>query len=116
MTGVLGDRGEAAAAEYLRGEGYEILHRNFRFGRSEIDLIVRKGGTLVFVEVKTRSSDRYGEPEEAVNREKIRRIRRVASAYLSGRRIGDCDCRFDVVAVVFSGDRATVRHTEDIFS
>lgn len=116
MTGLLGKRGEEAAADYLRREGYEILHRNYRFGRAEIDLIARKGGTIVFVEVKARSSDRYGEPEEAVNREKIRRIRRVASAYLAQRRIGECDCRFDVVAVLFSGEKPTVRHTQDIYS
>ncbi|HLF13982.1 MAG TPA: YraN family protein [Bacteroidota bacterium] len=116
MTGFLGDRGERTAAEFLERNGYEILQRNYRFGRGEIDLIARKNGTTVFIEVKTRSSDRYGEPEEAVTREKVRRIRRIASAYLAQRRIGDCDCRFDVIAVVFDGDRPTVRHTQDIFS
>ncbi len=116
MTGFLGDKGEQTAAEFLEREGYEILHRNYRFGRGEVDLIARKDGTIVFVEVKTRSSDRYGEPEEAVTPEKIRRIRRIASAYLSQRRIGECDCRFDVVAVVFGVDGPTVRHTQDIFS
>ena len=116
MTGVVGDRGEQMAAEYLEREGYEILHRNYRFGRSEIDLIARQGRTIVFVEVKTRRTAGYGEPEEAVTREKIRRIRRVASAYLAQRRIGECDCRFDVVAVLLAGDTPTLRHTEDIFS
>jgi putative endonuclease len=116
MTGPVGDRGEQTAAEYLLREGYEILQRNFRFGRGEIDLIARKEGTIVFVEVKTRRNDSYGEPEEAVTPDKVRRIRRVASAYLSARRMGECDCRFDVVAVMYAGGAPVVRHTMDIFS
>lgn len=116
MTGALGDAGERAAADYLEGKGYRVLHRNYRSGRGEIDLIARAGRTIVFVEVKTRSTASYGEPEEAVTASKVRRIRRVASAYLAERRIGECDCRFDVIAVVSDGGRLTVRHTEDIFS
>jgi putative endonuclease len=116
VTGTLGDTGERAAAEYLEGKGYRVLHRNYRFGRGEIDLIARKGGTIVFVEVKTRSTDSYGEPEEAVTPAKVRQIRRIASAWLAQRRIGECDCRFDVIAVLSEGGRLTVRHTEDIFS
>ena len=112
----LGARGEQAAAAYLEGEGYQILYRNYRFGRGEIDLIAREGRTIVFVEVKTRSSNRYGEPEEAVTAGKVRRIRRIASAFLAERRIGECDCRFDVVAVMFEEGRASVRHTRDIYS
>ena len=110
----LGKRGEDEAAAYLEREGYEILHRNFRFGRGEIDIVAREGRTLVFVEVKSRSSGRYGEPEEAVNAEKIGRLRRIASGYLARRRLAECECRFDVVAVMFGGGRAEVRHTRDI--
>jgi len=116
MTGILGDAGERAAAEYLEAKGYRVLHRNYRFGKGEIDLIARTGGTIVFVEVKTRSTASYGEPKEAVTPEKVRRIRRVASAWLAERRIGECDCRFDVIAVFSAGGKLTVRHTEDIDS
>lgn len=116
MSGGLGERGERAAAEHLLREGYEILHRNYRFGRGEIDLIARKGGTVVFVEVKARSSESYGAPEEAVTPGKVRRIRRIASAWMAVRRLSECDCRFDVIAVESSGGTLTVRHTEDIFS
>jgi putative endonuclease len=116
MTGVLGDAGERAAAEYLEAKGYRVLHRNYRFGRGEIDLIARTGGTIVFVEVKTRSTESYGEPEEAVTPSKLRRIRRIAAAWLAERRIGECDCRFDVIAVKAEGGRLTVRHTEDVYS
>lgn len=116
MTGAVGELGERLAAEYLERGGYVILHRNYRFGRNEIDLVARKGRTIVFVEVKTRRGAGYGEPEEAVTAEKIRRIRRVASAYLARRGTGETDCRFDVVAVLLGGDEPTIRHTEDIFS
>ncbi len=116
MTGAVGGVGERLAAEYLERAGYVILHRNFRFGRNEIDLIARKGKTIVFVEVKTRRGAGYGEPEEAVTAEKIRRIRRVASAYLAWRGMGETGCRFDVVAVLLGGNAPTIRHTEDIYS
>jgi putative endonuclease len=112
----LGRRGEDAAAAFLEGEGYQILHRNYRFGRGEIDIIAREGRAIVFVEVKARGGDRYGEPEEAVTAAKVRRIRRIASAYIAQRRLAECDCRFDVVAVKFEGGRAEVRHTRDIYS
>jgi putative endonuclease len=116
MTGLLGDAGERAAAEYLESKGYRVLHRNYRFGRGEIDLIARTGGTIVFVEVKTRSTGSYGEPEEAVTPSKMRQIRRIASAWLAERRIGECDCRFDIVAVISERGKLTVRHTEDVYS
>lgn len=113
---LLGARGERAAAEFLGNAGYQILHRNYRFRRGEIDIIARDGQTVVFVEVKTRSGRSHGEPEEAVTQEKVRRIRRIASAYLARRRLAECDCRFDVVAVVVDGERMSVRHTRDIYS
>lgn len=112
----LGEKGETLAAEYLAAEGYRILHRRYRFGRGDVDIIARQGKTLVFVEVKTRASGTYGGPEEAVTPEKIRRIRRIASAYLAGRRLSDCDCRIDVVGVTFEGGRPVLRHTRDIYA
>ncbi len=116
MSPGLGERGEALAAEYLEAGGYRILHRRYRFGRGDIDLIARKGNTVVFVEVKTRLSLRYGDPEESVNAEKIRRIRRIASAYLARRRLSECDCRIDIIGVTFDGEGPVFRHTRDISS
>lgn len=116
MKDSLGEAGERAAAEYLERKGYRILHRHYRFGRGEIDIIARDGGTIVFVEVKTRSGSGYGEPEEAVTPSKVKQVRKIAAAYLAQRRIGECDCRFDVIAVLAEGGRMAVRHTEDIFS
>jgi putative endonuclease len=112
----LGEEGEALAAEYLRGEGCEILHRRYRLGRGDIDIIARDGRTVIFVEVKTRASRAYGEPEESVTAEKVRRIRRIASAFLARHRLSECDCRIDIVGVTFERGRPVFRHTRDIAS
>ena len=99
----LGEHGEKLAARYLRRQGFKILYRNFR-GRQggEIDLVCRERDTLVFVEVKTRASEDFGRPLEAVNRQKQRRISLGGLAWL--RLLGDPDIlfRFDVVEVVIA--------------
>jgi len=96
----LGKSGEELAAETLRRRGYTIVDRNYRCRCGELDIIARLGDTLVFIEVKTRSSDRYGLPEEAVTPRKQRQMVRTAQYYLAERGLGDCLCRFDVVSVV----------------
>ena len=116
MTHSLGDAGERAAAEYLEAKGYRVLHRNYRFGRGEIDIIARQGATIVFVEVKTRSNASYGAPEDAVTPAKVAQLRRIAAAWLAQRAIAEIDCRFDVVAVTAEGGKFVVRHLEDIDS
>ena len=80
---ILGAQGEARAAEFLEGEGYRIMARNVRAGGVEIDLIVRRGIWWAFVEVKTRRSQRYGRPEEAVDERKQARLVRGAGAWLA---------------------------------
>ncbi|MBR5997800.1 MAG: YraN family protein, partial [Deltaproteobacteria bacterium] len=85
MTGArqaLGRWGEDLAAAYLQQRGMVILERNFRGKRGEVDIIARDGGDLVFVEVKTRRSDTFGTPQEAVNRRKQMQILHVAEIYL----------------------------------
>ncbi|HEV2353535.1 MAG TPA: YraN family protein [Puia sp.] len=79
---VTGKIGEALAVGYLRSKGYQLLERNWRFGRVEIDLIFRKGDRLHFIEVKTRRSLRYGWPEEHIKRRKITRMMVAVEAYL----------------------------------
>lgn len=116
MKSGLGEKGEALAAEFLEAGGYQILHRRYRFGRGDVDIIARQGKTVVFVEVKTRTTGAYGEPEDAVTPDKIRRIRRIASAYLSGRSLSDCDCRIDIIGVTFESGKPVFRHTRDIYS
>jgi putative endonuclease len=95
----LGSRGEELAAAFLERQGYRIVERNYRKRYGEIDIIAEDGGEIVFVEVKTRKSDRFGSPFEAVDARKQRKISRVATAYLENRNIRNRAARFDVVAV-----------------
>jgi len=106
--------GETIAAEYLNLIGYEIIERNLRIGRNEIDIVASDGDCLVFVEVKTRRSRRFGSPAEAVGREKLLGIRRAAGRYLN-RQCGHrefTEFRIDVVAVEI--DRPRDRMTVDL--
>jgi putative endonuclease len=111
----LGIEGEEQAAGWYEREGYEVLERNWRRREGEVDLIVRRGATVVFCEVKTRATDRFGTGAEAVLPAKQRRIRRLASRWLSeltpavGR--GRIEIRFDVVSIT----AGTVEVIEDAF-
>ena len=99
-----GDLGERAAVRYLRFRFYRILDRNFRAGGAEIDIVAKRGKTLVFVEVKTRrldpdSADRLTRPAAAVTRDKQEHIVRAAKIRLAQRPTPDCSVRFDVIEV-----------------
>jgi len=100
MTGI---EGEAIAADYLIKRGYKVVEQNFRCSIGEIDLIAWEGETLVFVEVKARSSSQFGGPEGAVTLRKQEKIIRVALAYLQQKKLFTALCRFDVVGVVKEG-------------
>lgn len=95
----LGQEGEDRAARYLAKQGYRILERNYRTRVGEIDLIVLHQGTVVFVEVKTRTSDAYCAPELAVTPQKQRRMIKAALGYIKHRKFHQVPCRFDVVAI-----------------
>lgn len=113
-AGDLGQRGEALAAKFLKKKGMKILARNYRCPTGEVDLIALDAGTrkaidvetIAFVEVKTRTSDRYTDPHSAVNAEKQRRLRRAAEYYLRARKAEDFNARFDIVSVVFQDGQA----------
>lgn len=111
----LGAWGERHAAARLERDGWRILERGYRMGRREVDLVIRKGGLLVFVEVKTRSDDSFGAPEDAVTRLKRREIEAVALDYLLRHVPADVDVRFDVVAIVRDTRGRVLRyeHIED---
>lgn len=114
----LGQRGEALAARYLRRRGYTIVARGQRVRGGEIDLIAVDGRTLVFVEVKTRTSDHAGHPAEAVDAAKQRRLTRLALAYLQRHELMGYPVRFDVVAVTWPAVRRTpkIEHFPGAFS
>jgi len=100
---VLGKTGEDLACAELRRRGYVILERRYRTRFGEIDIIASHRGDIVFVEVKTRAGDLYGDGAAAVTPWKQQRVARMATDYLSKRRLHDRPCRFDVVAVDLSG-------------
>jgi putative endonuclease len=98
----LGERGEQAAERLLKRLGYKIVGRRVRFDRGELDLVAVDGRTVVFVEVKTRTSDDKGSPAEAVDHEKQRAMTRAAQLYLKRHGLLDCAARFDVVTVTWA--------------
>ena len=110
-----GTDGEDLACEYLALQGLDIVERNFRLRMGEIDIVARDGEYLVFCEVKCRESDECGRPEHALTADKVRQIRRVAEGYLARHAVRDQACRFDVVAIRFSGPRGTLNHIRDAF-
>jgi putative endonuclease len=111
-----GDAGEQAASEHLESCGYEILARKYRVRPGEIDIVAARGGTLVFVEVKTRRGSGYGPPAAAVTAGKQRRLIAAAWCYLKEHGKADRPCRFDVIEVWLSyGGRPRINHIENAF-
>ena len=96
----LGRRGEAIAAQFLIGAGFDIVERNWRCPQGEIDLVAREGDELVFVEVKTRSSVAFGHPLESITLQKLARLRRLAAAWCDTHPGSHNNIRIDAVAVI----------------
>lgn len=103
-----GDLGEQKVAEFLERRGYRILERNYRCPLGEMDIIALEGKIVVFVEVKTRSSERFGSPQAAIRPQKQRRMTAIALYYLKGQGLLDAPARFDVAAVSLNEGRETV--------
>ena len=108
-------RGEEKAARMLEEKGYRILERNYRAQRGEIDIIAMENETVVFVEVKTKVHDGFGEPEDWVDSRKQAQLGKVAMGYLMDKQLEGVDCRFDVVTVTDHGNRWQIRHIVDAF-
>ena len=106
-----GTQYEERAAEYLIAQNYQILERNYRIRSGEIDIIARDGTVLVFIEVKYRKNDESGNPLEAVDIRKKRKIIKVARYYLYQKKYGDVPCRFDVIGICGSH----IEHMKDAF-
>lgn len=112
----LGTRGEDAACSFLAQRGHTIVERNWKHKRGEVDIISLDGEEIVLTEVKTRSGEEFGSPEEAVDARKQKRLRRLADAYLTHASVDDVRVRFDVIAIRYLGDeRALLRHHRDAF-
>jgi len=114
----LGRHGEARAKEVLIQKGYEIVKENFRYKRAEIDIIVKDEPKklLVFVEVKTRSNKKFGEPEEAVTEQKMKQLVKSAEGFLmTNEGYDEYDKRFDVIAIMIEGKKEMINHIENAF-
>ncbi len=108
----IGKKGEELAAAYLVKQGYQILERNWYDRHRELDLVTRKDGKLVFVEVKTRQADSPELPFDAITRKKQRLLEEAAHAYIEQHPV-DGEVRFDVIAVILHPDRYEIDHIED---
>lgn len=110
-----GNYGESLAEKHLLQKGYTILERNWRYSRAEVDIIAKHDNTLVLVEVKTRRSNKYGLPEEAVSTKKQQQMVLAANAYAEEHNI-EHEIRFDVVAItLIKGQEPEIYHIVDAF-
>ena len=107
-----GRLGEEIAVRYLTEKGYEILERNWRNIHKEIDIIARDGKFIVIVEVKTRQTDEYGNPDIAVTRQKQQRLISAANSYILRNHL-DVETRFDIISIVFKDGEPIINHIED---
>ena len=113
-----GDKGEDLAVELLEAKGYTIIKRNYRYGKGEIDIIAKDSQEegLVFIEVKSRKSLEYGSPEEAITKNKIKQLKRIAELYLYENEIKEILCRFDVIAILMlPGQKPQIEHYVNAF-
>ena len=111
----LGKAGEIIAADHLGLNGYEIIEKNWRFGKAEIDIIAKKETLLIFIEVKTRSTDFFGKPEEFVSQKKMEMVADAANVFIE-KMAFDGEIRFDVIGIVLKKDNSfTLQHFEDTY-
>ena len=112
----LGKLGEDLACAELSRRGYAILDRRYRTRCGELDIVARDGATIVFIEVKTRSSLRFGTPAESITWRKRRRLCLMAAEYLVRKHLGAVPCRFDLVAIVTGGGDPTLEIVRGMFT
>lgn len=110
----LGKIGEQLACDHLIKKGYIIKERNWRCKKAEVDLIALKGETLAIIEVKTRSTDAFGNPKDFINKKKIKLLISAVDQYVCSRRL-DVEVRFDVIGIIISGEHIQLEHLEDAF-
>ena len=117
-TKQFGDEGEDIAVELLKKKGYEIIDRNYRFGKGEIDIIAKdpETGYTVFIEVKSKKNLEFGDPVYSVTKSKMKKIKRMAELYLYDKDIEELNCRFDVITVLLlANQKPVIEHYENAF-
>ena len=111
---LLGKFGEKNACKYLEELGYKIFEENYHCRYGEIDIIAGKNNTVYFFEVKTRQIKCFGEPEEAIDNSKLKKIFLTARHYISSNNLYGMDFRFDAISLIVRNNKISVRHIEDI--
>ena len=112
---VLGIKGENLAVKFLKKNGYRIIARNYKTPFGEVDIIAQDGNTVVFIEVKTRADDFFGQPFEAVNNRKRRKLKNVALFYLKRQSL-EFPVRFDVLSIFYrENGKKEIEHIKDAF-
>jgi len=109
-----GQFGEDLAASFLSGKGYKIIERNFRTRVGEIDIVCRRGDKIIFVEVKTRSGEMFGAPEEAITARKKQKLAMMAQQYLQQKKLQNCNFSVDGIFIEGRGGDYEIRHLENI--
>ena len=110
----LGEKGEDLAVEFLQKKGYKILDRNWRFKKAEVDIIAQKNEVLIIVEVKTRTSNYFGNPQDFINQKKVQLLVEAANEYVISKDL-DVEVRFDIVAILKNKQEFDIEHLEDAF-
>jgi putative endonuclease len=111
----IGRRAESLVAKLLENKGYQIVGRNVRVGRLEIDIIARRETVVVFCEVRARTNDRWISPAHTIDRQKIGRLRRAAGRWLAETKLGIREVRFDAASVVFDTAEGRIDYFEGAF-
>ena len=110
----LGKKGEQLAVDFLLKNGYEIIERNYRFDKAEVDVIAQQNDTLAIVEVKTRSTVDFGNPQDFVKPKQIQRLVKAVDEYVNTNNL-DVEVRFDIIAIVKENNGFNVEHLENAF-
>ena len=110
----LGKKGEQLAVDFLLENGYEIIERNYRFDKAEVDIIAQKKDILAIIEVKTRSTTNFGDPQDFVKPKQIQRLVKAVDEYVTVNGL-DVEVRFDIIAIVKTGKRFEIEHLENAF-
>ena len=110
----LGKKGEQLAINYLLKKGYKIRDKNWRYQKAEVDIIAEKDGILAVVEVKTRSTDYFGNPQDFVNPKKIKLLVKAIDEYVISKDL-DIEVRFDIIGIIKTKNETRIEHLEDAF-
>ncbi|NNK71598.1 MAG: DUF91 domain-containing protein [Flavobacteriaceae bacterium] len=109
-----GEKGELLAVDHLLDKGYEILERNYRFQKAEVDILARMKNTLAVIEVKARSSTSFGEPQDFVKPKQIKNLVKAVDQYIMENDL-DVEVRFDIIAIIKTAEGSRLEHLKDAF-